>query len=78
MNIFLTGCCGFIGFSVTQELLKNKNINVIGLDNINNYYSKKLKKKRLSLLKKKKNFIFILSDLNYKKKILKFISIKKN
>ncbi|AFS47852.1 hypothetical protein HIMB5_00011040 [alpha proteobacterium HIMB5] len=45
MNIFLTGCCGFIGFSLAQKLLKNKNTNVIGLDNLNNYYSKKLKKK---------------------------------
>jgi len=71
MNIFLTGCCGFIGFSVTQDLLKNKNINVIGLDNINNYYSKNLKKKRLSLLKKNKNFKFLKIDLNNFNKLKK-------
>jgi hypothetical protein len=33
--------------------MKTKN-KIIGVDNINNYYSKKLKKKRLSILKKKK------------------------
>ena len=53
MNILITGICGFIGFSLAEELLKNKN-HIIGVDNINNYYSKKLKKKRLAILKKKK------------------------
>ena len=70
MNILITGICGFIGFSLAEELLKNKN-NIIGVDNINNYYSKKLKKKRLAILKKNKNFKFILSDINNYKKILK-------
>ena len=55
MNILITGVCGFIGFSLAEELMKNKN-KIIGVDNINNYYSKKLKKKRLTILKKKKNF----------------------
>jgi UDP-glucuronate 4-epimerase len=44
MNILITGACGFIGFSLAQELMKTKN-KIIGVDNINNYYSKKLKKK---------------------------------
>lgn len=70
MNILITGVCGFIGFSLAEELMKTKN-KVIGVDNINNYYSKKLKKKRLSILKKKKNFKFILSDINNYKKIIK-------
>ena len=46
MNILITGVCGFIGFSLAEELMKTKNT-IIGVDNINNYYSKKLKKKRL-------------------------------
>ena len=46
MNILITGVCGFIGFSLANTLLNSKNT-VIGVDNINNYYSKKLKKKRL-------------------------------
>ena len=70
MNILITGVCGFIGFSLADELLKSKN-NIYGVDNINNYYSKKLKKKRLSILKNKKNFKFIFSDINNYKKIIK-------
>ena len=69
MNILISGVCGFIGFSVAQELLKSKN-NIIGIDNINNYYSKKLKKKRLAILKKNKNFTFIFVDINDYKKII--------
>ena len=42
MNILVTGAAGFIGFSVSLKLLKLKH-NVIGLDNLNNYYDKKLK-----------------------------------
>ena len=42
---------------------KYKNIKIIGIDNINNYYSVKLKKKRLNELKKFKNFKFIKLDL---------------
>lgn len=70
MNILITGACGFIGFSLAKELMKTKN-KIIGVDNINNYYSKKLKKKRLSILKKKKNFKFILADINDYKKLVK-------
>ena len=50
-NIFITGVAGFIGFHLCYFLLK-KNYRVFGIDNINNYYSKDLKLKRLSILKK--------------------------
>ena len=54
MNILITGCAGFIGFSLIRELIKNKKYNVIGVDNLNNINDDlKLKKKRLSLIKKK-------------------------
>lgn len=60
MNILVTGCAGFIGFHVARSLLKNKNNYVIGIDSINNYYSKNLKFHRLALLKNSKynNFEF--------------------
>ena len=51
MNILITGVCGFIGFSLDEELLKT-NCKVIGIDNINNYYSKKLKKEITNFKKK--------------------------
>ncbi len=56
-KILITGCIGFVGFSLAKRLLK-KNI-IFGIDNIDNYYSKKLKYLRLNFLKKKKIFIFI-------------------
>jgi len=63
-NILITGVCGFIGFHLATEIIKNKKFKVIGLDNINDYYDKKLKKDRLAILKKNKNFKFIKADLS--------------
>ncbi|MBD1154568.1 NAD-dependent epimerase/dehydratase family protein [Pelagibacterales bacterium SAG-MED21] len=63
MSYLVTGSAGFIGFHTSLKLLKQKKI-VIGIDCINNYYSIKLKKKRLEILKKFKNFIFYKLDLS--------------
>ena len=52
MKILVTGCAGFIGFHLTKALIKKKNI-VVGIDSLNNYYSKSLKISRLRMLKKK-------------------------
>ena len=65
-KILITGCAGFIGYNLTLYLLKKK-YKIYGIDNLDNYYSIKLKKERLLELKKFKNFIFIKLDL--KKKI---------
>ena len=69
MKILITGSAGFIGYHFAKYFLE-KNIKVIGIDNLNNYYSPRLKKIRLSILKKNKNFIF------YKKDILDYKSLK--
>ena len=58
MSVFVTGAAGFIGMHVCLKLLKKGNT-IIGVDNLNSYYSVKLKQDRLSLLKNIKNFIFI-------------------
>ena len=63
MSILITGSAGFIGYHLTEKLLK-KNINVIGIDNINNYYDTKLKKNRINDLKKNKKFKFYKIDLS--------------
>jgi UDP-glucuronate 4-epimerase len=65
MKILVTGCAGFIGFHLTNTLLKNKKNTVIGIDSINDYYDQKLKKYRIKVLKKKNNkkFKFFKYDL---------------
>ena len=68
MKILITGSAGFIGFSMSLRLLK-KNNTVIGIDNLDDYYSLKLKKKRIEILKKYKNFKFHKIDLSNKEKI---------
>ena len=70
MNYLITGCAGFIGYFISESILKkNKNSTVIGIDNINDYYSVILKKKRLNILKKNNKFKFYKFDLVNKKKI---------
>ena len=41
-NILVTGAVGFIGASLISKLFEEK-ANVVGIDNMNNYYSKELK-----------------------------------
>ena len=57
MKILVTGSAGFIGFHLSKFLL-NKNWEVIGLDNLNDYYDIELKNSRLEILKAYKNFKF--------------------
>ena len=52
MIYLITGSAGFIGFHLANELLKDKKNKVYGLDNFDDYYSIKLKKKRLSITEK--------------------------
>jgi UDP-glucuronate 4-epimerase len=57
----VTGAAGFIGFHVSRRLLARGGT-VIGLDNVNDYYSTKLKRDRLSVLGKEADFSFIEVD----------------
>tara|TARA_Y100000768_G_C23975677_1_gene682919 strand:+ start:680 stop:1681 length:1002 start_codon:yes stop_codon:yes gene_type:complete len=68
MNIFITGSSGFIGFHLAQKFL-NKGVKVHGFDSMNNYYDIKLKKARLNILKKYKNFYFTRGKLENEKKL---------
>ena len=73
MTILITGAAGFIGSHIALRML-SQNYNVIGIDNLNDYYSVNLKKYRLKKLKIYKNFTFIKTDLSKKldlEKILK-------
>tara|TARA_B100001063_G_scaffold237114_1_gene257679 strand:- start:250 stop:1257 length:1008 start_codon:yes stop_codon:yes gene_type:complete len=67
-KIYITGAAGFIGFHTAKRLL-DKGIKVHGFDSVNDYYEVNLKKSRLSILKKYKNFSFTKGLLE-KQKIL--------
>ena len=67
-KILITGVAGFIGFSLARKIIQSKNYKVIGIDNLNTYYIKKLKLKRLGLLKDKA-FKFYKIDLTEKDKL---------
>ena len=69
-KIYITGSSGFIGFHTAKRLL-NKGIKVHGFDSMNTYYDLKLKKDRLNILKKYKNFSFTKGNIENKKKLEK-------
>lgn len=62
MKILLTGAAGFIGFHTAQILLQRGD-EVVGLDNLNDYYEVSLKEARLAQLLKFPNFRLIKMDL---------------
>ena len=71
-KILITGSAGFIGFHLSKYFL-DKKFEVVGIDNLNNYYDKKLKFNRLKILKKKKSFYFKKLDLKNYKDLEKYI-----
>ncbi len=64
-KIILTGAAGFIGSHLAKRLLEN-GCEVVGIDNINDYYDVNLKYHRLSLLEKYGSFTFIRCDISNK------------
>ena len=67
---FITGVAGFIGANLAEKILnENKDIQIIGLDNINEYYDIRIKNKRLKKLEKFEKFIFIKDNLANKEKM---------
>lgn len=63
-KIFITGVAGFIGSRLAEIILSKKNYEVFGIDNLNDYYSIKLKQHRLEKLNKYAGFSFQKNDLN--------------
>jgi len=62
MKILITGCAGFIGMHVAQILLARGD-EVVGIDNLNDYYDVSLKKARLARLAKFPGFKHVLLDI---------------
>jgi len=63
MKILVTGAAGFIGSFTTQRFL-DRGDEVVGLDNLNDYYDVSLKQARLERLQKHKSFRFVRLDLS--------------
>jgi UDP-glucuronate 4-epimerase len=62
-TMLVTGAAGFIGFHVARRLLVQGR-NVVGLDNLNNYYDPALKEARLNVLREDSRFSFVHLDLS--------------
>jgi UDP-glucuronate 4-epimerase len=65
----VTGAAGFIGFHLCKKLLES-GVDVVGIDNLNDYYDVNLKKARLQQLQDIRNFKFVKVSLEEKDKIL--------
>jgi len=61
-SILVTGAAGFIGARTCQSLLE-RDISIIGIDNMNDYYDVRLKTYRVESLKRYKNFQFHVVDI---------------
>jgi len=72
-KILITGSSGFIGIHLSSQFL-DRRYQIIGVDNMNDYYDVNLKEKRLEILKKKNNFIFYKIDLKDKEAIYRLFS----
>ena len=68
MKTLVTGAAGFIGFPTSKQLLELGH-EVIGLDNINDYYDVNLKNNRLKILQQYDKFTFQKQNLEDKEKI---------
>ena len=78
MKILVTGAAGFIGFHLSKSLLDDS-FEVLGIDNINDYYDPNLKYARLEQLKPYKNFTFEKIDIADRESLTKaFIDFKPN
>ena len=62
MLFLVTGAAGFIGSHVAHKLL-DRGDEVVGLDNVNDYYDPKLKEARLARLTSRKGFTFVKIDI---------------
>ena len=72
MAILITGAAGFIGYNFCEKFAKkNLKTRIICIDNINNYYSTKIKRKRIKRILRHKNVLFFKIDLVDQKKLEK-------
>lgn len=66
MKVLVTGAAGFIGSFLCKKLLETSKDEIIGVDNLNDYYDVSLKEERLKMLSDFKSFRFIKGDISDK------------
>lgn len=66
----ITGGAGFIGFYLSKALLE-KGAEVVGLDNLNDYYEVSLKEERLAILRGLEGYRFVKADLSDKETVFR-------
>jgi UDP-glucuronate 4-epimerase len=62
VKVLVTGAAGFIGFHTARALLARGD-EVVGIDNLNDYYDPKLKSARLAILEREPGFLFNKLDI---------------
>ena len=79
MKILITGAAGFIGYHLSKSLLSKEN-DITGVDNLNSYYSQKLKKDRLKDIQNSdqfNSFHFVNCDIKDKAPLMDLFKEKK-
>lgn len=69
----ITGGAGFIGFYLSKALLE-KGAEVVGLDNLNDYYEVSLKEERLAILREQEGYRFVKADLSDKEAVFRLFA----
>ena len=75
-RILVTGAAGFIGFHLSARLLADGR-QVVGLDNLNDYYDVQLKRDRLALLEEMPGFSFLKAGLEERATMLRLFAAEK-
>lgn len=76
MKILVTGAAGFIGMHTAKRLLERGD-EVVGIDNLNDYYEVSLKEARLAQLHDKPRFSFVKMDIANRKEIAQIFAAEK-